>query len=342
MKNRILLLTLIISFVFFLCGCSDTKPVKESRFLLDTIVDITLYGKNRSTVMDELFAQIMRLESKYSRHKAGSEIATINSNPGKPAHVSEDTMEMIRKSLYFSSISNGLFDISIGPLVDLWNINGDDPHVPSQNEIDKALEKIDYRSITIDEENSTVSLTKNEMSIDLGAIAKGYITDKLVTLLEEKGVNSALLNLGGNLYLYGSKPDGTPWNIGIRNPYGMQGEYIGMVSVTDRSIVTSGIYERFFEEDGNRYHHILNPKTGYPGNNSLASVSIISPQSTLADGLSTTVFLLGQEKGMALIEGMEDVEAIMVTEDKKVYLSPGIKSGNIPFQLTDADYTLCD
>lgn len=178
------------------------------------------------------------------------------------------------------------------------------------------------------------------MSLDTGAIAKGFITDRLVSVLRERKIESALLNLGGNLYLYGTKPDGSDWTIGIRDPFGLQGDYMATVSLKDTSIVTSGIYERYFEADGKRYHHILNPKTGYPEDNELASVSIISPSSTMCDGLSTTCFLLGLGKGMELIESLENAEAIMITRDKKVYLSSGLKNGKIPFKLVDTNYTV--
>jgi len=320
-------------------ACSQSKPTKETRFLLNTVVEITIYDRNSQKIIDELFDQIQSMENRYNRYIAGSELSQINNNPGTFVSVSEDTFELIEQSLYFSTISNGLFDISIGPLIDIWGINQENPKVPSRAEIDSAKERIDYRNISINKENLAVSITEG-MSLDIGAIAKGFITDKLVSVLREKKVDSALLNLGGNLYLHGSKPDGSSWTIGIRDPFGLQGEYIGIIALKDMSIVTSGIYERFFEEDGKRYHHILNPKTGYPEDNELASVSIISPSSTICDGLSTTCFLLGLDDGMELIESLDNVEAIMVTRDKKIHLSGGIKNGNIPFKLVDNEYTV--
>ncbi|HEY8500906.1 MAG TPA: FAD:protein FMN transferase, partial [Clostridia bacterium] len=230
--------------------------------------------------------------------------------------------------------------ISIGSLVDLWDIQSSSPHLPSGDEIEQALEKVDYNKIIVNSDNNTMLLAEQGMSIDLGAIAKGFIADRLVEYLSETKVRSAMLNLGGNLYLYGSKPDGSLWQIGIRNPYGSQGEYIGIIKVKDMSVVTSGIYERYFEIEGKRYHHILNPKTGYPEDNNIASVSIVCPSSIMADGLSTTVFLLGIDKGMKLIESLEKTEAIIITKDKKVFLSSGIKDDNLPFKLTDETFEL--
>lgn len=339
---RVLITILILTAALSGCNTKKNAPVKGSQFLLDTIIEITLYDEENlaKALLDQLFQEIQNSENKYSRHIEGSEVSMVNCNLGTPVAVSEDTLDLVQKSLYFSSLSNGLFDVSIGPLVDLWDISGEKPRVPPQSEINAALDKIDYHKVKVDKEKGTILIPGSGMSLDVGAIAKGYITDNLVRILRDKGISSALLNLGGNLYLLGSKTDGTAWNVGIRNPYGLQGDYIGLVSVKDTSVVTSGIYERYFDENGKRYHHILNPKTGWPEENNLASVAIVCPSSATADGLSTTVFLLGLEKGMELIESQEDTEAILVTKDKKIYLSSGIRNGQIPFELTNREYTI--
>lgn len=342
-KSLISCVLILIMLPLSACTASENKPVKRSEFLLDTVIELTLYeSKNTAEALLNDMVEIIRTgEMKYNRHTDSSEISRINSNPGSATAVSEDTLEILERSLYFSSISDGLFDVSIGPLVDLWDINGDDPHVPNEEQIASVQKKIDYRKIILDEDNLTVSISEG-MSLDIGAIAKGYITDQLVSFLRENNVQRALLNLGGNLYLHGIKADGSLWKIGIRNPFGMQGEYIGTVSVRDMSVVTSGIYERFFEENGKLYHHILNPKTGYPEDNSLASVTILSPSSTLADGFSTTVFLLGPEAGMALVDNTDNAEAILITRDKRVILSQGIKNGEIPFQITNHEFKVAE
>jgi len=340
--KRFLFFLIFILIIMTSCGSKNQKSVSRSDFLLNTIVEITLYEDEKASnqMLDEMFNKIRVYENRYSRHMADSEIAKINESRGKKVPVSNDTMDMIEKSLYFSTLSDGLFDIGVGALVDLWDINGENPHKPQQAEIDAVLKDIDYRKITLDKENNTISIPNTSMLIDSGAIAKGYITDRLVMYLKEKNVDSALLNLGGNLYLYGSKKDGSPWNIGIRNPFGFQGDYIGTVTIKNLSVVTSGIYERYFEENGVRYHHIFNPRTGYPEENNLASVSILAESSTMADGLSTATFLLGLEDGMALIESLDGIEAIMVTKDNKIHLSSGIKNGNIPFTLTKKEFTV--
>jgi thiamine biosynthesis lipoprotein len=316
--------------------------VKESRFMLNTIIEITLYEKEDDSrvIFNDLFGKIQQYENKLSRHVPESEITAVNNSGGKPVKVSNDIIEVVRSSFLFSDMSEGLFDISIGPLVDLWNIQSGNPRLPSVNEIEQAVEKVDYNKILIDYDKNTMFLPEQGMALDLGGIAKGFITDRLVEHLSQTKIRSAMLNLGGNLYLYGNKPDGSLWNIGIRNPYGSQGDYIGIIQVKNMSVVTSGIYERYFEIENKRYHHILNPKTGYPEDNNLASISVICPSSTMADGLSTTIFLLGLDKGMKLVESLEKTEAIFITEDKKVYLSPGLKKGNIPFKLTDNTFQI--
>jgi len=313
------------------------NPVKESRFMLNTVIEITLYEKEKDArvIFDDLFGKIQQYENKFDRHIPESEISAVNNSTGKPVIVSDETIEIVRSSFLFSDMSDGLFDISIGPLIDLWDINSGNPRLPPENEIEHAIEKVDYNKIIINPGNNTLFLSEQGMTLDLGAIAKGFITDRLVEYLPQTKIRSAMLNLGGNLYLYGSKPDGSLWNIGIRNPYGSKGEYIGIIKVKNMSVVTSGIYERYFEAGNKQYHHILNPKTGYPEDNNLASVSIICPSSTNADGLSTTVFLLGPDKGMELVESLEKTEAVIITKDKKVFLSSGLKNGNISFKLTD-------
>jgi len=341
--KRIFLFFLLILPMLFLTSCIfqyRNNAVKESRFMLNTVIEITLYEKEKDAreIFDKLFGEIQKYNDKYDRHIPGSELSEVNSNAGKPVKVSDETIEIVRSSFIFSDMSEGLFDISIGPLVDLWDINGSNPQLPSESEIENALVKIDYNKIIINSDDNTLLLSEPGMSLDLGSIAKGFITDRLVEYLSQTKIRSAMLNLGGNLYLHGSKPDGSLWQIGIRNPYGTKGDHVGIVQVKDTSVVTSGIYERYFEIDNKRYHHILNPRTGYPEDNNLASVSIICPSSIMADGLSTTVFLLGIEKGMELVESLENTEAIFVTKDKKVYLSSGIKNGNISFRLTNKSF----
>ncbi|MNZ75310.1 Thiamine biosynthesis lipoprotein ApbE precursor [compost metagenome] len=218
-----------------------------------------------------------------------------------------------------------MFDPAIGNLVSLWNIGHEGAHVPESEEIDEAIKFCDYRKIELNEANQEIYLQEKGMSIDLGSIGKGYAADKIYEYLADQGFNSAIIDLGGNVYAMGQKPGNQKWNIGIQDPDQDRGNSIGSIKVEDKTIVTSGIYERFFIEDGKLYQHILDPRTGYPVDNDISSVTIVTNSSTNADALSTTLFVLGIEDGLKFIENTEDTEALFISKDKKLYASSGFK-----------------
>ena len=238
--------------------------------------------------------------------------------------VEPPVLDVILRGLEYSRLSQGVFDISVGPIVGLWNIGHEDARVPEPAEIDAALPYIDYRKVAVDETASTVFLMEQGMALDLGGIAKGFIADVIKARLKASGRTSAIINLGGNVDVLGAKPDGASYKIGVQNPDTERGEYIGILTVLGKSIVSSGAYERYLEVDGVRYHHILDPFTGYPAESDLAQVTIVSDNSVDGDGLSTTSFSLGLEKGMALIESIDEIEAVFVTADRKVYITSGL------------------
>ena len=237
--------------------------------------------------------------------------------------VPQEVIYVLQEALRIAERTGGAFDPTIGPLVNLWDIGGDNSQVPSQQAIDHARSLVDWRLVEIDSQRGTVYLPKQGMALDLGGIAKGYAADELVAIAQEAGIQQALFDLGGNIYAFGTKADGTPWRVGVKDPAQPGGSPALALAVQDRSVVTSGMYERFFEQEGIRYHHILNPATGYPVWNDIQSVTIVSKSSLLADALSTSVFLLGREKGLALLES-EDAEGVIIGEDKLVYPTSGI------------------
>jgi len=200
----------------------------------------------------------------------------------------------------------------------------------------EKLKLVDYKDIISDKKNSTIMLGRTNQAIDLGAIAKGYTADEVKKVLLSNKISSAIINLGGNVYALGNKLDGTSWNIGIQNPLSTRGEYLGTINVTDKSIVTSGNYERFFIKDGVRYHHIFDPKNGYPADKGVISTTIVSDKSIDGDALSTSTYILGLDKGLKLVESIKGVEGIFITNDKKVYVTPGLKDS---FELTDKEFT---
>ena len=328
--------------LFFICtliltqGCSNSSSdtITESTFALDTVITVTLFENDQETI-ESVFELIKSYEDKLSAHVSGSEVDQINANAGNPVTVSMETAELIKKSIQYSDISGGLFDITIGPLSNLWSIGSDieDQHPPEESQIIQAKSSIDYGQIKISQNTVTIGTSQ---SIDLGGIAKGYITDKIIDLLEDRNIERAILNLGGNVYVHGRKENGSPYAVGIQNPDSERGEIIGIVRLSDSSVVTSGLYERYFIYDGILYHHILDPFSGYPIENNLKSVSIISPDSVDGDALSTTLFLLGLEKGYELAESLESIEAIFITKDNEVYLTGSLSDH---FELTDEQFT---
>ncbi len=341
--KKLITIILLLVLTLTLWGCSTDNSnmndlkVSKNDFMLDTLLTITLYGTEDDSAIDEIYNTISALEDRLSIHEDGSDLASIRDNAGEaPVIVSEDTLNVFGKSVEYSILSGGLFDITSAPLISLWSIGDEDERVPSPEEIETVLKLIDYKKISINHDQSTIYLEDAGMYANLGAIAKGYIADKAAEKAKSMGIDSAILNLGGNVLLIGTKPDGKDFKVGIQDPDEATGGYLGILQGSNLSIVTSGDYERYFIEDGVKYHHILNPYTGYPADSNIKSVSIITETSFDGDALSTTVLLLGLEKGLELIEGTDNTEAIFVTKDNEIILTQGIEDN---FQLTSEYYS---
>ncbi|MDI3500811.1 MAG: FAD:protein transferase [Thermoanaerobacter sp.] len=326
-----------VASIFSGCSNKNSQPISDTQFALDTYCTISIYDNVPKKVLDEGFKAIKDVEDKMSVTIKNSEVNQINENAGiRPVKVSPDTFYVIKKAVHFSDVEKGYFDITVGPIVKLWNIGTDKAKVPSPEEIKAKLPLVNYKDIILDEKNMTIMLKNKGMSIDLGGIAKGYAADKVAQVLKKEGVKHAIINLGGDVLTIGTKPDGGNWRIGIQTPFKPRGEYLGIVEVSNKTVVTSGVYERYFKKDGKLYHHILNPFTGYPVDNHLYSVTIITDTSIDGDALSK-IFVIGLEEGLKLAESLPGVQAIFVTDDKKVYITSGLK-GN--FKVTDPEYTL--
>ncbi|MGI6567731.1 MAG: FAD:protein FMN transferase [Limnochordia bacterium] len=330
MKQRTLIWIIVIGFFAAAAlGLVLTRPrtpqdISDTRVLMDTSVEIRLFGSKKA--LEAAFQRIQELDDLMSRTRKGSDIYTVNQKAGgEPVKVDAETFHVIETALRYAELTGGLFDPTITPLVELWGIGTGNPQIPEPGAIENAKRLIDYRKVELEPNGYRVRLAEAGMGLDLGAIGKGYAADSAAELLRQRGVESALLNLGGNVYVIGGKPDGSAWRIGIQDPFADRGTHVTILQVRDTSIVTSGTYERFFIRNGKRYHHIMDPETGYPAETGLASVSIISPSSITGDALSTGVFLLGLEKGLALLEELEGVEGMLITNDRKVYLTSGLK-----------------
>ncbi len=325
----------LFAVLLLLISCSERQASRTEINLLGTTCTVTLYDRRPEPILDAAFERIRDIDWRMKYTGNESEVVAVNrSAGGEGVRLSESTLEVLERGLYFSELGGGRFDISIGPLVSLWGIGKDvEGEVPPQEEIEKALALVDYRRIIVD--GDTVSLSDPGMSVDLGGIAKGYAADELVEILKKERVEHGLINLGGNVYAHGTKPDGSRWRIGIQDPDSNRGAYLGVLSVADQAVVTSGTYERFFIQDGKRYHHILDTDTGYPVENGVSSVTIVAGNSMDADALSTMVFVLGPEKGIALIETLEDSEALVITQGKLLHSSSGFRE---QFSLIDEEY----
>lgn len=323
MKKIYFIALLLFSFSLCMTGClglERKEPITKTGFYFNTAVTITVYSEKDAQLLPEAFSLCQHYEKLLSRTIEGSDIWNINLSEEKSVSVSEETIELLNAALFYASLSQGRIDPTVAPLMDLWNFTSGEPGpVPASSDIEVLLPHVDYKNIIIEE--NTVTLKDSKTQLDLGFLAKGYIADKVRDFLLENGVENAIIDLGGNLVVMGSKPDGSIYKLGIQKPFAPTGEMIYSLSVTDTSLVTSGTYERFFEENGRNYHHILNTSTGYPIENDLLSVSILTDSSLEADALSTTCFVLGLEEGMELIESLPDVEAVFITDDYELHFT---------------------
>ena len=308
MKNRYAFALCSIALIVCLSGCTKALP-PQTRLAMGTVCTINIYEQGTEKLYAELFDCLQLLDEEFSTTNSSSEISHINAQAGiAPVVVTDDVRQIIQVSLAFARLTDGAFDPTVGPLVKLWGINTDDARVPSQQEIDTALSLVDYKKVDITE--NTVYLQEKGMRLDLGAIVKGYAADRLASIMTKRNVKRAIINLGGNIYVYGTKKDGSDWGVGVKNPDSPEGQPAIILQLPASSVVTSGVYERFFIQDGIRYHHILDPKTGYPVHNSLTSVSIVCASSTVADALSTSLFIMGKDAGFSLLERLKDRKAL--------------------------------
>ena len=295
----------------------NTTPISAQEIHLNTLVTVTLYGTDRTELLDGAFALCDHYEKLFSRTLPESEIYRLNH--GEISEVSPETSELIQIGLSYGELSEGAFDISIEPVSSLWDFTSGNAVIPDEKELAEAVALVDYRKVHVN--GNTVTFDTPGMGLDLGAIAKGYIADRIKEYLKKEGVEHALINLGGNVLCLGDKPEGTAFRIGVQKPFGESTETLTICPIEDQSLVSSGTYERFFQKDGRLYHHILNPKTGYPYDNGLTDVTIRSDDSLTGDALSTTVFALGEEKGLELLNRLDGGEGFVVREDLSIHKS---------------------
>ena len=296
-------------------GYPDSDSVERTKILMDTLVRIEAFDKNGEKAQEALeaaFSEIERLSSIFSHHMPESEVSGLNRSAGeRPRSVSEELYTVLQRSIHFSKSMGGAFDVTVGVVSQLWDFTGEEPRVPRRHVLEEKLRSVDYGQIVV-EDGPRVGLRDSTMAVDLGGVAKGYAVDRAVAVLKEKGITRAIVEAGGDIGLLGSKPKGQPWHIGVQHPRDIQ-SLVAVIKVDSGSVATSGDYERFFVQDGQRYHHILDPKTGWPSR-SCISVTVLSQQAMDADILATGVFVLGPEKGLTFIEDLEGIEGLIFYE----------------------------
>lgn len=311
--------------LFLLSGCGAAGEAEASTQYLtamDTVMTLTAYGPNRDRALEEAAAEIQRLDSLLSIGSDSSDISRLNRE--KSAVLSPDAASLLESALDLARDTQGVFDPTVYPLVKLWGFYDKDYQVPSRQELSQALALVNYREVSLGEDGQA-SLGPGQQ-IDLGGIGKGYTSQRVTELLRQAGVTSAMVSLGGNIQCLGAKPDGSPWNIGIRDPFGE--ELYAAVRVTDKAVITSGGYERYFEdpETGTVYRHILDPRTGFPAEKGLSSVSIVTSDGTLGDGLSTALYIMGLEEATQYWQAhREAFEAVFITDDGTLYATEGLR-----------------
>lgn len=317
MKRGLAICLVFLSLLF--PGCrKQEKPQKTTIFAMDTVMDLTIYGEEELLTKAEML--VREMESRLSVTATESELSEWNR--GEREDLSPETASLIARALAVCARTNGALDITVYPLVRAWGFTTGNYRVPTEAERLDLLSSVDYQSVSVD--GTTVRKNIAGIEMDLGAVAKGELGDRLAQMLREAGVQSALLNLGGNVVAIGSKPNGDPWRVAITDPN--DNGYLGYLQVSDASVVTSGGYERNFTANGITYHHILNPATGLPADSGLLSVTIVGTDGLLCDAMSTACFVMGLEKSIAQWKAHRDFEAVFLTVEGEIYLTEGLES----------------
>lgn len=314
----------IICAIFF-TSCADkalkSEPQSKSFFAMDTYMTVTVYGKNAEKVLEQAEERVTELEKMWSVTDENSEIYAVNHSGGKPVEVSKETEELLDFSLDISELTNGALDCTMYPILTEWGFTTSDYKIPTDEKIGELLENTGYEKVRLDG-NSVV--VPEDIQIDLGAVGKGYTGDLIVDILQKNGIDSALLDLGGNIQTIGTKPDGTEWKLGLRSPFD-EGSF-ATLEVSDCAVITSGGYERYFVgEDGETYWHILDPKNGRPAHSGLVSVTVVGKEGRLCDALSTSLFVMGLDRATELWKQRDDFEMILITDDGKIYLTENLE-----------------
>ena len=327
MKLRLFAIPFLCAALMSGCGLNslkgaETEPSEEHSavvFAMDTEMTLKAYGPDGEAAVSAAREEINRLDKMLRRGSSDSEIYKVNTEGIYEA--SDTVAELTEKAVNICRSTDGAFDITVAPVMDIWGFYTKEYRVPDENELKAALEKVNYKNITV---NGTLITVENGSKLDLGGIAKGYLSSRIMEIYKEHGVRSGIVSLGGNVEMLGSKPNGDEWNIAVQDPTDNDA-YLGSVRLTDSAVITSGGYQRFFEENGETYHHIIDPATGFPAKSGVISVTVVSKDGTLADGLSTALYVMGLEKGSEYWRDHEGFEVIFVTDANGIYITEGLE-----------------
>lgn len=320
-KNKGILL-FVLTIVLFITSCRYNQEYTDTFFTMDTPMTVTAYGRNSKEAVIKSVSYINKLDGLFSKTLNQSEISMANNRKGSAHTFSSTVFTLIEKSVEYSENTDGAFDITLGRLADLWDVKAENPEIPAKSDIEEALKNTGYKNIIA---NQNFVVFKNSCTLDMGGIVKGYAADGVNKIFDDYGIKSGIINLGGNVYAKGKKSDGTFWKIGIRDPRSdNENDIIGYIEAKDTAVVTSGDYQRYFEKDNIRYHHIIDPKTGYPAKSDLMSATIMCSSSTMADAYSTAVFVMGREKGADFCK-KQGIDYILITKEKEILVSDNIK-----------------
>ena len=307
-----------------LCGCTrNQEPISASAVFFDTFITINIYDSNNEDLLNECLNICQNYENMFSTTIVDSDIYKINNSQGQITYVNPETLELISDSISYSEMTSGKYDITVYSDSMLWDFHSPDNPIPDDKLIKESLNHINYKNIIIDRESSTITMLDSNCKIDLGSIAKGFIADKIYDYLYSSNVKSAVINMGGDIRIVGQKPTAQPFNIGIQDP-NSKNSIITSLKLTDCSVATSGTYERYIINNGQKLHHILDPHTGYPVSTDIDSVTVVTTSAETADALCTSVILLGKDAALPFLESFENTEAIIVTNDKTVYKTSGM------------------
>ena len=327
-------LPILCACLALLAGCAlspAADPVQTQFFSMDTVMSIRIYEGGGTESAEAARQEVERLDQLLSRTDPDSQLSTLNAHAGdgSPVPLDGEVVELLSFGKSVSQLLPGCFDITIAPVMDAWGFTGEERRVPDQATLDAAMALVDSRQLIVDETGCAARLARPGMEVDLGAVAKGFAAGRADAVLREQGVTSALLDLGGNITAIGSKPDGSAWQVAVKDPQNTS-EALCVLSLTDRTASTSGGYERYFEENGVTYHHIIDPKTGYPAECGLRSVTVISADPTLADALSTALFVAGEDAALDFWRSRADFELVLCTRDNRVIVTEGLEAGYRP------------